>query len=62
MHMRDQLERRLAELRSEYETGQKAVADLESKLNALKATLDRIRGAIEVIEELLAEKTNHASQ
>jgi hypothetical protein len=60
--MRQQLERRLSELRNEYDDGQKQAAQLESKLTDLRATMERIRGAIEVIEELLAEETRRSSQ
>lgn len=54
--MRPQLERRVAELKSEYETGQKMLADLEAKKADLQTTLLRIAGAIQVLEELLAEE------
>ncbi len=53
--MRIQLEKRLAELKAEYEAGQKMLADLEKKRNELEATLLRISGAIQVIEEMLAQ-------
>ncbi len=53
--MRTQLEKRLAELKSEYEAGQKMLADLEKKRSELEATLLRISGAIQVIEEMLAQ-------
>jgi septal ring factor EnvC (AmiA/AmiB activator) len=62
MHMREQLERRLASLRSEYEAGQKQVAELESRLAGLRTTLERIRGAIQILEEQLAQPTIHPSQ
>ena len=52
--MKDQIEKRLAELKSEYEAGQKMLADLEKKHSDTEATLLRISGAIQVIEELLA--------
>jgi len=52
--MKDQIEKRLAELKSEYKAGQKMLADLEKKRMDLEATLLRISGAIQVIEELLA--------
>jgi len=52
--MKDQIEKRLAELKSEYEAGQKMLADLEKKRMDLEATMLRISGAIQVIEELLA--------
>ena len=54
--MRAQLEQRLAELRSEYETGQKMLADLEAKKADLQTTLIRISGAIQVLEEVLAQE------
>ncbi len=53
--MRTQLEKRLAELKSEFEAGQKMLADLEKKRNELETTLLRISGAIQVIEETLAQ-------
>jgi len=52
--MKTELEKRLATLKSEYETGQKMLAELEQKSNKLEATMLRISGAIQVIEELLA--------
>jgi septal ring factor EnvC (AmiA/AmiB activator) len=54
MHMRQQLERRLAVLRNEYANGQKQAAELESRLNSVRATLDRINAAIQEIERQLA--------
>jgi predicted nuclease with TOPRIM domain len=54
--MSPQVERRLAELKSEYEAGQKMLADLEAKKADLQTTLQRIAGAIQVLEELLAEE------
>jgi chromosome segregation ATPase len=56
--MRTQLEQRLAQLKSEYETGQKMLADLEHKQRNLCDTLLRISGAIQVLEEELS----HAAQ
>ncbi len=52
--MREQLEQRLKQLKAEYEAGQKALADLQSKEANLRATMLRISGAIEVLEEELA--------
>lgn len=54
--MSPQVERRIAELKSEYEAGQKTLADLEAKKADLQTTLQRIAGAIQVLEELLAEE------
>jgi prefoldin subunit 5 len=52
--MRDQMEQRLAELKGEYEAGQKMLSDLEQKKMALEQTMLRISGAIQVLEEMLA--------
>jgi len=58
--MKAQLEKRLKELRNEYESGQKILGDIETALAELEArrenlneTLLRISGAIEVLEEVL---------
>ena len=51
--MRDQVGQRLAELKSEYQAGQKMLADLDAKQAELHQTLLRISGAIQVLEELL---------
>lgn len=52
--MKAQLEARLAELRSEYDAGLGVMADLQKKEDELRATLMRISGAIQVLEEILA--------
>lgn len=54
--MTPQIETRLAELKSEFEAGQNMLTDLNKKRADLEATLLRISGAIQVLEELLAEK------
>ena len=53
--MQTRLEQRLNELRTEYQTGQSMLADLEAKQADLRQTLLRISGAIQVLEELLAQ-------
>lgn len=53
--MREQLQKRLAELKSESEAGQKMLAELEKKRSDLETTLLRISGAIQVVEELMAQ-------
>jgi ABC-type transporter Mla subunit MlaD len=50
-----QIEQRLNELKAEYQTGQTLLADLEAKQADLRQTLLRISGAIQVLEELLAQ-------
>ena len=52
--MKEQLRQRLKELKSEFESGQKMLTEFESKQANLKETLLRISGAIQVIEEVLA--------
>lgn len=52
----DAIERRLADLRHEYEAGQTQLNALEQRTRDLKNTMLRISGAIAVLEELLAER------
>ena len=52
--MRKKLERRLEELRSEFNAGQKRLTELETQKLNLRETLLRISGAIQVLEEELA--------
>ncbi len=51
--MRQQLEKRLEELRAELEAGQKMLNELDTKRENLRQTLLRISGAIQVLEEEL---------
>jgi hypothetical protein len=55
--MKEQLEQRLQQLKSEYESGQKMLAELEARQRQLRDTLLRISGAIQVIEEELGRTT-----
>lgn len=50
--MKQQLEQRLKELRTEFESGQKMLVDLENQQANIRETLLRISGAIQVLEEL----------
>ena len=52
----DVIEKRLAELRHEYEAGQAQLGALEQRTRELKNTMMRISGAITVLEEVLAER------
>jgi hypothetical protein len=52
--MKTQIETRLQELKTEFETGQKMLAEIEQKKINLEQTLLRISGAIQVLEEMLA--------
>ena len=62
--MKEKLEKRLEELKSEYESGQKMLAELEAKQAGLRETLMRISGAIQVLQEELGltEKDESATQ
>ncbi len=53
--MTEKVAHRLSQLKNEYETGQRQVAELESRLKELQITLYRISGAIQVLEELQEE-------
>jgi hypothetical protein len=53
--MRQQLEDRLKSLKAEFEAGQQRLAGLEQECQSLRQTLLRISGAIQVLEEELAQ-------
>ena len=57
--MREQLQLRLEELKKEFDVGQTRLQDLDRQQAALRETLLRISGAIQVLEEMLisAEQT-----
>jgi len=46
---------RLQELRAEYDKGQKTLQELESQAGNLRATLLRISGAVQALQETLGE-------
>ncbi len=53
--MKERLEQRLEELKSEFEAGQKMLSELEEKRTDLQQKLLRISGAIQVLEEELEQ-------
>ena len=53
--MRQQVEHRLHELEAEWASGQHMLAELEAQQTNLRNTLLRTSGAIQVLEELLAQ-------
>ena len=53
--MKQQLEQRLQQLKTEFESGQKVITDLDSRKTEVQQTLFRIQGAIQVLEEELAK-------
>jgi hypothetical protein len=54
--MWDDAEQRLAALRRDYDDGQARLIQLEQQASALRETLLRISGAIQILEELLAQQ------
>jgi len=60
--MRLRLEERLSKLKSEFESGQKMLAELDAKASNLRETLLRISGAIQVLEEELKETAETVSE
>ena len=60
--MKQQLVDRLQELRAEFESGQKALAEMEAKQANMRNTLLRISGAIQVLEEELAKAAKSSGE
>jgi predicted nuclease with TOPRIM domain len=60
--MREQLEKRLNELKIEYQSGQIMLAELESKQASLRENMLRISGAIQVLEEELNKNGSSKSE
>lgn len=56
--MDERLQARLNELRVEYSRGEKTLADLEAQVANVRATMLRISGAIQVLEELTVPTGN----
>lgn len=59
--MKNTLEQRLAALQSEYESGQKMLAELDAKRATLTQTLLRIEGAMTVLKEVLSHDASEPS-
>jgi hypothetical protein len=53
--MRDRLQTRLGELKKEFVTGQARLQEVEKQQMYLRETMLRISGAIQMLEELLAD-------
>jgi hypothetical protein len=60
--MQKQLRQRLQELKSEFELGQKALLEADTRAKELRDTLLRISGAIQVLEEELAKESASADE
>jgi uncharacterized coiled-coil protein SlyX len=54
----ERVQARLSELRAEYARGEQTLADLEAQVANVRATMLRISGAIQVLEELTAPTGN----
>ena len=50
------LEKRINELKSEFENGKKILEELEVKRNSLTQTMLRISGALQVLEDLMPKE------
>jgi len=53
--LRDTIERRIGELREEFESGRRLQAELQARQDELARTLLRISGAIQVLGEVVAD-------
>lgn len=54
IHVQEQIESRIEELKQEFTRGQERSQELDAQQSALRETLLRISGAIQVLEEVLA--------
>jgi len=55
--VQDQITARLDELKQEYSRGQTRLQELDIQQAALRETMLRISGAIQVLEEMLAQQS-----
>jgi hypothetical protein len=60
--MEDEIRARLEELRQELQTGQARLHELDRQQVALRETMLRISGAIQVLEELLAARDREGTR
>jgi hypothetical protein len=51
--MKEQLQERIDQLTEEYRSGEKMLADLDQRRAELQATMLRISGALQVLQELI---------
>lgn len=58
--MKEKIETRLAELRQEFETGQRMLTELDEKREKLRESMLRIAGAVQVLEEMAAPEEDNA--
>ncbi|OYT63178.1 hypothetical protein B6U67_03330 [Methanosarcinales archaeon ex4484_138] len=60
--MKEKLKERLKELKAEFESGQKMLAEMETKQANMRDSLLRISGAIQVLEEELGKDDGEAEE
>lgn len=60
--MENQIAERLAQLKAEFEKGQRRLQELETESTNLKQTLLRISGAIQVLEELAPQQSENSQK
>jgi len=53
--MKESIQTRLQELQTEYQKGQERLSKLDQEMAAVKTSMLRISGAIQVLEEMLKE-------
>ena len=53
LQMKEELQARLDDLKKEFEIGQKRLRELEAEQSAVRETMLRISGAIQVLQELI---------
>jgi hypothetical protein len=59
--MRDEALKRLTTLRKDYEDGTAQLVQIEQQAAGMRETLLRIAGAIQILEELLAQERDQAT-
>ncbi len=60
--MKEQLEKRLKELKEEFESGQKMLIELDARRANLSESLLRISGAIQVLQEEINKSNGSGSK
>ena len=59
--MNSKLEERMKALKSEYESGEKMLADLDAKRKQITDTLLRIEGAVAMLKELFEQEDGNVA-
>jgi predicted nuclease with TOPRIM domain len=59
--MKEKMEAKLEELKTEFEAGQKMLEEIDIKRSNLGQTILRISGAIQALQELIPEETEEVN-